>query len=93
MQTKWNEAAERSVQHLNIHRRIIERKEVTELNTILQQFVLAHRTTPQSQKYIFPVELLFNRKLSTRLNFAKPTLSNIITSQLSTIILVDFNIF
>ena len=37
---------------------------------------LTYRTTPHCQTHTSPAELLFNRKLNTRLNFAKPTLTD-----------------
>ena len=39
--------------------------------------MLSYRTTPHSTAGVSPAELLFNRKLNTRLNFVKPKLSSI----------------
>ena len=77
-----NSAAERLVQTFKTSlKKIIEGKEVKELNTILQRFLLAYHTTPHCKKtHTSPAELLFNRKLNTRLNFVKPTLTDTITS-------------
>ena len=43
--------------------------------------MLSYRTTPHSTTGVSPAELLFNRKLNTRLNFVKPKLSSIINEQ------------
>ena len=56
-------------------KKIIEGKEVKELNTILQCFLLTYCTTPHCQTHTAPAELLFNMKLNTCLNFVKPTLT------------------
>ena len=61
--------------------KIIEGKEVKELNTILQCFLLTYQTTSYCQTHTSPAELLFNWKLKlTCLNFAKPTLTDTIAS-------------
>ena len=76
-----NDAVERSVQMFKISlKKIIEGKEVKELNTTLQRFLLTYRTTQHSQTHMSPAELLFNRKLNTRLNFVKPILTDTIAS-------------
>ena len=75
-----NGAVEHSVQTFKTSsKKIIEGKEVKELNTILQRFLLTYRTTPHCQTHTLPAELLFNRKLNTRLNFVKPKLTDTIT--------------
>ena len=75
-----NDAVEHSVQTFKTSsKKIIEGKEVKELNTILQRFLLTYRTTPHCQTHTLPAELLFNRKLNTRLNFVKPKLTDTIT--------------
>ena len=43
--------------------------------------MLSYRTTPHSTTGVSPTELLFNRKLNTRLNFVKRKLSSIINEQ------------
>ena len=64
-------AAEHSVQTFKTSlKKIIEGKEVKELNTILQH----------CQTHTLPTELLFNRKLNTHSNFVKPTLTDTIAS-------------
>ena len=76
-----NGAAEHLIQKFKTSlKKIIEGKEVKELNTILQRFLLTYHTTPHCQTHTPPAELLFNRKLNTCLNFVKPTLTNTITS-------------
>ena len=72
-----NGATEHSVQTFKTSlMKIIEGKEVKELNTVLQRFLLTYRTTPHCQTHTSSAELLFNRKLSTRLSFVKPTLTD-----------------
>ena len=80
-----NGAAERSVQTCKTSlKKIIEGKEVKELNSILHRFLLTYHTetyrTPHCQTHTSPAELLFNRKLNTRLNFVKPILTDTIAS-------------
>ena len=75
-----NGAAKCSVQTFKTSLKIIEGKEANELNTILQRFLLTYRTIPHCQTHTSPPELLFNRKLNTRLNFVKPTLTDNIAS-------------
>ena len=76
-----NGAAERSVQTFKTSlKKIMEGKEVKELNTILQRFLLTYSTTPHCQIHTSPAELLFNRKLNTRLNIVKPTLADTIAN-------------
>ena len=76
-----NGAAERLVQTFKTSlKRIIEGKKVKELNTILQRFLLTYRATPHCQTHASSAELLFNRKLNTRFNFVKPTLTDTIAS-------------
>ena len=61
--------AEHSIQTSKISlKKIIEGKEVKELNTILQRFLLTYCTTPHCKIHTSSAELLFNRKLNTRLN-------------------------
>ena len=77
----YNSAAERLVQMFKTSlKKIIEGKEVKELNTILQRFLLTYRNNPHCQTHTWPAELIFNRKLNTRLNFVKPTLTDTIAS-------------
>ena len=77
-----NGAAERSVQTFKTAlKKIVEGKEINDLDSTLSHFMLSYRTTPHSTTGISPAELLFNRKLNTRLNFVKPKLSNIINDQ------------
>ena len=54
---------------------------VSDLDSTLSNFMLSYCTTPHSTKGIFQAELLFNRKLNTRLNFVKTKLSSIINEQ------------
>ena len=85
-----NGAAECSVQTFKTFlKEIIEGKEVKELNTILQRFLLTYCSTPplpppppppthtHCQTHISPAELLFSKKLNTCFNFVKPTLTDI----------------
>ena len=51
------------------------------MDSTLSRFMLSYRTTPHSTTGVSPAELLFNRKLNTRLNFVKPKLSSIINEQ------------
>ena len=72
-----NGAAERSVQTFKTSlKKIIEGKPVKDLNAILQRFLLTYRTTPHCTTHTSPAELLFRRKLNTRLSFINPTLLN-----------------
>ena len=76
-----NGAAERSVQTFKTSlKKIIEGKPVKDLNAILQCFLLTYRTTPHCATDTSPAELLFRRKLNTRLSFINPTLLNTINS-------------
>ena len=76
-----NGAAERSVQTFKTSlKKIIEGKPVKDLNAILQRFLLTYRTTPHCTTHTSPAELLFRRKLNTRLSFINPTLLNTINS-------------
>ena len=77
-----NGAAERSVQTFKtVLKNIIDGKVVIDLDSTLSRFMLSYHTTPHSTTGISPAELLFNRKLNTRLNFVKPKLSSIINEQ------------
>ena len=77
-----NGAAKRSVQTFKIAlKKIVEGKEINDLDSTLSRFMLSYRTTLHSTTGISPAELLFNRKLNTRLNFVKPKLLNIINAQ------------
>ena len=77
-----NGAAERSVQAFKTAlKQIIDGKVVGDLYSTLSRFMLSYRTTPHSSTGVSPAELLFNRKLNTRLNFVKPKLSSIINEQ------------
>ena len=76
-----NGAAERSVQTFKTSlKKIIEGKPVKDLNAILQRFLLTYRTTPHCTTHTSPAELLFRRKLNTRLSFINPTLLNTVNS-------------
>ena len=76
-----NVAAERSVQTFKTSlKKIIDGKEVQELNTILQHFLLTYHTTSRCQTHTAAAELFFNRTLSTRMNFVEATLTDTITS-------------
>ena len=56
-----NGAAERPIQTFKTSlKKVIEGKEVQELNTILQCFLLTYRTTPHCQTHTSPAELLLN---------------------------------
>ena len=76
-----NSAGERSVQTFKTSlKKITERKEFKELNTMLQRFLLTYRTIPHCQTHTSPAELLLNRTLNTRLNFVKSTLTDTVSS-------------
>ena len=77
-----NGTAQRSVQTFKTAlKKIIQGKVVSDLDSTLSRFMLSYHTTPHSTTGISPAELLFNRKLNTRLNFVKPKLSSIINEQ------------
>ena len=61
-------------------KKIIEGKPVKDINAILQRFLLTYRTTPHCTTHTSPAELLFRRKLNTRLSFINPSLLNTINS-------------
>ena len=74
-----NGAAEHSVQTFKTSlKKIIEGKPVKDLNAILQHFLLTYCTTPHYATHTSPAELLFRRKLNTRLSSINPTLLNTI---------------
>ena len=76
-----NGAAEHSVQTFKTFlKKTIEGKPVKDLNAILQRFLLTYRTTPHCTTHTSPVELLFRRKLNTRLSLINPTLLNTVNS-------------
>ena len=69
--------AERSVQTFkSAIKKIIEGKNVFELNTITSRYLLHSRATPQNTTGKSPAEMLFNRKLNTRLNLLKQSMNN-----------------
>ena len=75
-----NGAAEHLIQKFKTSlKKIIEGKEVKELNTILQRFLLTYHTTPHCQTHTPPAD-------NTRLNFVKIQILLLV----SKIIFVDF---
>ena len=71
-----NGMAERSVQNFkNAKKKIIERKQCLNLNTTIYRFLLHYRSTPQIATGKSPAELLFNRKINTRLNLLRYSLN------------------
>ena len=56
-------------------KKIIEGKNVTELNTIISRYLLHYRATPQSTTGKSPAEMLFNLKLNTQLNLLKQSMN------------------
>ena len=67
--------AERSVQTFkSAMKKIIEGKQSVNLNTAICRYLLHYRSTPQTTTNKSPAELLFKRRLNTRLNLTKQLL-------------------
>ena len=78
-----NGPAERAVQTFKTAmKKITEGKtSCTDLNTSICRFLLSYRSTPHSTTNLSPAELLFNRKIKTRISLTKPHLNKISLDQ------------
>ena len=70
-QPSSNVLVERSVRTFNDGMKKLEGSEGT-VHTKLSRFLLEYRSTPQTTTGVTPAELLFNRRLGTRLDFIGP---------------------
>lgn len=72
-----NGPAERAVQTFKTAIKKIFENSVSDVNSSIYRFLLSYRSTPHSVTGKTPAELLFNRKLKTRLSLLKPHISSI----------------
>ena len=75
-----NGLAERAVQ---IFKKAIERQREGTIETKLSRLLFSYRTTPQSTTTISPAEMLFGRKLKTRLDLLHPDLQSKVKSNIA----------
>ena len=77
-----NGLVERSVRTFKDGMKKLEGSEGT-VHTKLSRFLLAYRSTPQTTTRVTPAELLFNRRLRTRLNLVQPDVRQRVEAQQS----------